>query len=93
LIRTANLARRTSLVLTMAGAVAFGAVALAPAASAATVTALDGTYTVIDGPSENGPDSFLLDGTGRKPIFFCDEDKPLQRQENCQADPNAGGRF
>jgi hypothetical protein len=71
--RTRTLARRSSLMVAMAGAVAFGAVALAPAASAADApSTVDGSYTTIDGPNENGPDAFLLDGTGRKPIFFCE---------------------
>jgi hypothetical protein len=91
--RTTNIARRTSLMVTMAGAVALGAVALAPAASAATVTAVDGTYTVIDGPSLNGPDAFLVTGNGRTPIFFCDASKPEQRQSNCQPDPDGGTRY
>jgi hypothetical protein len=98
MIRTANLARRTSLTIAMAGAVAFGAVALAPAASAAApapAASVDGSYTVVEKTNGNGPVAFLVDGTGKKsPIFFCDEDKPKKRHNNCQADPNSGeGRF
>ena len=68
--RTRTLARRSSLMVAMAGAVAFGAVALAPAASAA--TEVDGSYTVIDKTNGSGPEAFLTDGTGKSPIFFCE---------------------
>ena len=91
--RTANLARRASLTIAMAGAVAFGAVALAPAASAATDSAeVDGSFTIVEKTHGNGPVAFLVDEDGsRTPIFYCDEDKPNKRHNNCQADPNAGG--
>ena len=89
-----SFARRSSLMVTMAGAVAFGAVALAPAASAATdATGVDGSYTVVERTNGNGPDAFLVTENGRTPIFFCGDENPNQRQNNCQADPNAGGRF
>ncbi len=81
---------RTSFTIALTGALAFGAVALAPAASAADV---DGSYQIIERTNGNGPDAFLLDDTGRTPIFFCDEDKLNQRQNICQSDPEAGGRF
>jgi hypothetical protein len=84
---------RTSLTVAMAGAVAFGAVALAPAASAATDGAeVDGGYTVVEKTDGNGPVAFLVgeDG-GRTPIFFCDPENPNQRHDICQADPSAGG--
>jgi len=80
--------RRTARTIAMAGAVAFGAVALAPAASAASTAAVDGSYEVVDG-NGNGPAAFLLDGTGRAPVFFCDPDNLLQRHTVCQADPGA----
>ena len=93
MIRTANLARRTSMTVAMAGALAFGAGALAPAASAAApaAPAVDGSYTVVEKTNGNGPEAFLVTETGKKPIFFCDADKPGKRHNNCQADPNAGG--
>ena len=82
--------RRTSLTIAMAGAVAFGAVALAPAASDASTAAVDGSYEVVDGNGNgNGPAAFLLDGTGRAPVFFCDPENLLQRHTVCQADPGA----
>jgi hypothetical protein len=98
MIRPLNIARRTSLTVAMAGAVAFGAVALAPAASAAQTAdapALDGGYTVVEKTNGNGPVAFLVDENGKKsPIFFCDPEKPNKRKSICQADPNAGeGRF
>ncbi len=98
MIRTANIARRIPATLAMAGAVAFGAVALAPAASAATPAAagasVDGSYTVVDKSNGNGPEAFLITENGKKPIFFCDADKPGKRHNNCQTDPTAGqGRY
>ena len=94
MIRTLNLARRTSVTVAMAGAVAFGAVALAPAASAATAASVDGSYEVVDKANGNGPVAFLITESGKKPVFFCDDDKPQKRHNNCQADPNGGdGRF
>ena len=95
MIRTLNLARRTSVTVAMAGAVAFGAVALAPTASAATSADVDGGYEIVEKTNGNGPVAFLIDEYGnRKPIFFCDEDKPNKRHDNCQADPESGdGRF
>jgi hypothetical protein len=94
MIRTANLARRTSITVVMAGAVAFGAVALAPAASAATSADVDGSYEIVEKTNGKGPAAFLITENGRTPIFFCDEDKPNKRHNNCQADPEGGdGRF
>ena len=91
--RTRTLARRSSLTVALAGAAAFGAVALAPAASAATDGAeVDGGYTVVEKTNGNGPVAFLVGEDGRRtPIFFCDPEKPEQRHEICQLDPNAGG--
>ena len=96
MIRTTSIARRTSLTVAMAGAVAFGAVALAPAASAASAAdepgSVDGGYTVVEKTNGNGPVAFLVDENGNKsPVFYCDDEKPNQRHNNCQADPNAGG--
>ena len=93
MIRTLNLARRTSVTVAMAGAVAFGAVALAPAASAAAPASVDGSYEVVDKANGNGPAAFLITEDGKKPVFFCEDDKPKKRHNNCQADPEAGGRF
>ena len=92
---TTSTARRATLTFAMAGAVAFGAVALAPAASAAQAApSVDGGYTVVEKTNGNGPVAFLVTDNGKKPIFFCDADKPNQRKNNCQADPTAGeGRF
>jgi len=89
-------ARRTSVTAAMAGAVAFGALAFAPAASAAQPepSSVDGGYTIVEKTNGNGPVAFLVDENGHKnPIFFCDEDKPNQRRDICQPDPAAGGRF
>ncbi len=94
--RATSTARRAALTFAMTGAVAFGAVALAPAASAASapVPAVDGGYTIVEKTNGNGPEAFLVTDKGRKPIFFCDAEKPNQRKNNCQADPTAGeGRF
>ncbi len=97
MIRTANIARRIPATLAMAGAVAFGAVALAPAASAATPAAagasVDGSYTVVDKSNGNGPEAFLITDRGREPVFFCEKDKEKKRHNKCQADPEVDGRF
>ena len=92
---TTSTARRATLTFAMAGAVAFGTVALAPAASAAApAPAVDGGYTVVEKSNGNGPAAFLITDKGKKPIFFCDGEKPNQRKNNCQPDPFAGeGRF
>ena len=85
-------ARRLAVTLAAAGIAALGSVAIAPSASAA--PAVDGpAYIVEHDGNGNGPDAFLVTENGWTPIFFCDEDKPNQRHDNCQADPNAGGRF
>ena len=98
MIRTLNLARRTSVTVAMAGAVAFGAVALAPAASAATAAtadSVDGGYEIVEKVNGKGPVAFLIDANGnKKPIFFCEAGKPNKRHDNCQPDPESGdGRF
>ena len=64
-------ARRFALTLAVAGIAAMGSVAIAPAASAAPVEQ-DGPGSIIE--RENGPDQFLIQEHGRKPIFLCDED-------------------
>jgi hypothetical protein len=86
MIRT--IARRSSLTVAMAGAVAFGAVALAPAASAATAD-VDGGYSIVEKTNGNGPVAFLVSELGTTPIFYCDADKPKKRHNNCQDDPEA----
>ena len=91
MIRPAQLARRTSLTVAMAGAVAFGAVALAPAASAAQPAEVDGSYTTVEKTNGNGPVAFLITDNGKQPIFYCDADKPNKRHNNCQLNPTAGG--
>ena len=90
MFRTSSTIRRATLTVAMAGAATFGAVALAPAASAAQ-PAVDGPSYIIEGPNENGPVAFLVTDQGRKPIFYCDPAKPDKQQNNCQADPTSGG--
>ncbi len=93
MIRTSGTIRRATATLALAGAATFGAVALAPAASAAPAapsgqpgTDLSTAYTV-DGKGAGGPVAFLVTDRGRKPIFFCEADKPTKRQNICQVDP------
>ena len=87
-----SFARRISATVAMAGAVLFGAVVLAPVASAETDGVdVDGGYVVIE--TVHGPDAFLVTDRGRSPIFFCDADNPNQRHNLCQPDPASGGRF
>ena len=98
MIRTPGTIRRTTATLVLAGAVTFGAVALAPAASASESpsgqptgqqgTDLSTAY-LVDGNGGGGPVSFLVTERGRKPIFFCEADKPGKRQNICQPDPGA----
>jgi hypothetical protein len=81
---TSTIARRFALTLATAGIAAMGSVALAPAASAAPVN--DGPSYIIDGPGSgngNGPDSFIVTDHGRRPVFFCNLEKPNQRQNKC----------
>ena len=89
MFRTSSTIRRATLTVAMAGAATFGAVALAPAASAAQ-PAVDGSYYIIDGPNENGPEAFLVTDHGRTPVFFCDPAKPNKRHNVCQPDPTSG---
>ena len=98
--RTSSSIRRAAATIAMAGAATFGAVALAPAASAAqpvapvTPPAVDGSSYTVEHRSNGGPDSFLVTPHGRKAVFFCDAGKPNQRHGVCQADPeSAPDRF
>ena len=77
--------RRLGATCAIAGIAALGSVALAPAASAAQpVTVENGPNSVIDGTGADGPDAFIIMDHGRKPVFFCSEDKPNQRHNNCE---------
>ena len=89
--RSTSSLRRTATTVALAGAAVFGTVALAPAASAAQSAppAVDGASYTVPGKSNGGPSWFLVTDHGRKPIFFCEDDKPNKRQNNCQADPVA----
>jgi hypothetical protein len=85
-------ARRFALTFAAAGIAVLGSVAVAPSASAAPVQ--DGPSYVIDGPGNgNGPDAFIVDGNGREPVFFCDDDKPNKRHNNCVAVVVDGPRY
>ena len=86
--RSTSTIRRTAVTIALAGATAFGTVALAPAASAAQ-PAVDGSSYTVPGNGKGGPDYFLVTEKGRKPIFFCEDDQPNKRHNNCQADPGA----
>jgi hypothetical protein len=88
--RTTGIIRRATLTVAMAGAATFGAVALAPAASAAQPS-YDGPSYIVDGPSEKGPVAFLVTDQGRSPIFYCEADKPKKRHNVCQEDPTTVG--
>ena len=79
-------ARRFALTLAVAGIAAMGSVAMAPAASAAQ----DGPSSVVQ--QNSGPDAFIVMEHGKKPVFFCDDDKPNQRHNNC-VDMTAPTRF
>lgn len=70
---TTRSARRLALSLAVAGIAAFGSVAVAPAAFAA--SNVDGPATLLPGPG-NGPDQFIVTPTGRIPVFFCEDVKP-----------------
>ena len=95
--RTPSTLRRTAATIALAGAATFGAVALAPAASAAqpaTQPAVDGSSYTVEGNGNGGPEAFLVTPHGRKAVFFCDDDNPKQRHNVCQADPEtAPDRF
>jgi hypothetical protein len=86
-------ARRFALTLAVAGIAALGSVAVAPAASAATVQ--DGPSYVIEGPGNgNGPDAFMVNENGRhEPVFFCEADKPKKQHNNCVQVVVNGPRF
>jgi hypothetical protein len=77
--------RRIGATLAIAGIAALGSVALAPAASAE-APAQDGPISVIEGNGKGGPDKFIVLEDGRRiPVFYCDEDKPNKRHNNCEA--------
>lgn len=86
-------ARRFALTIAVAGVAVLSSVAIAPSASAAQVQ--DGPSYVIDGPGNgNGPDAFIVnDKGGREPVFFCDEDKPNKRHNNCVSVVVDGPRY
>jgi hypothetical protein len=72
-------ARRFALTLAVAGIAAMGSVAVAPAASAAP----GGPVTVVENGKGNGPDQFLVGEHGKRPVFFCDDEKPNKQHNNC----------
>ena len=89
-------ARRFALTLAVAGIAAMGSVALAPAASAAQ----DGPAFVVEKDKGNGPDQFLVYEHGKKPVFFCEDDKgkddkeaKLKKQHNICVDLTGPTRF
>ena len=85
-------ARRFALTFAAAGIAVLGSVAVAPSASAAPVQ--DGPSYVIDGPGNgNGPDAFIVDESGREPVFFCDDDEPNKRHNSCVAVVSNGPRY
>ena len=88
MIRTPSTLRRATATIALAGAATFGGVALAPAASAAQLS-YDGSSYVIDGRNGNGPAAFLVIDQGRKPIFYCPNEKSNRVHKVCQADPVA----
>ena len=86
-------ARKFALTLAVTGIATMGSIALAPAASAAAPVAQDGPNSIIEGVG-NGPDEFMLTEHGRKPVFFCDDEKSNQRHQNCiHLVPVGGSRF
>jgi hypothetical protein len=84
--------RRLGATFAIAGIAALGSVALAPAASAAQpVTVQDGPVSVIERTGDKGPDAFIILEHGRKPVFFCDEDKPKKQHNKCEPVVAEGG--
>ena len=84
--------RRLGATFAIAGIAALGSVALAPAASAEQpVTVQNGPNSVIEGTGVNGPDAFILQEHGRKPVFFCDDDNPNKQHNKCEPLVEAGG--
>jgi hypothetical protein len=82
---TLSSARRIGATLAIAGIAALSSVALAPAASAAPA-AVDGPISVIEGNGNGGPDKFIVLEDGQRiPVFYCDEDNPNKRHNNCEA--------
>jgi hypothetical protein len=86
--RSTSTLRRTAVTVALAGAAAFGAVALAPAASAAQ-PAVDGSSYTLPGIGGNGADGFLVTERGRQAVFYCKDEKNNKRHNICQADPGA----
>ena len=78
--RLTSTIRRAVLAVAMAGAATFGAVALAPAASAAE-PATGGPSATVDG---SGPDAFLVTEHGRQAVFYCTDEKSNRRHSICQ---------
>ena len=81
-------ARRLATVLAAAGIAAFASVAVAPAASAAPAesaapVAQDGPAKVVHRSGGNGPDAFIVLEHGKKPVFYCDVDKPKKHEKKC----------
>ena len=77
--------RKLAMVLAVAGAAGLGTVVTAPAALAAEGSVeQDGSAYVVDGPGHGrGPAYFIVTGDERIPVFFCDDDKPNKRHNNC----------
>ena len=88
MIRTPRTLRRATATIALAGAATFGAVALAPAASAAQPS-YDGPSYTVEGPNENGPVAFLVTEQGRKPIFYCPDERSNRLHTIYQPDPGA----
>jgi uncharacterized protein YraI len=89
---TLSSARRIGATLAIAGIAALGSVAIAPAASAAQAE-VDGPISVLEGNGNgNGPDKFIVLEDGQRiPVFYCDENKPNQRHNNCEAPVSTDG--
>ena len=86
--------RRITATFALAGFAALGSVALAPAASAAQPeTVQNGPAKVIERTGGNGPDAFIVLEHGRKPVFFCDAEKPNKQKNKCELVVEDGPRF
>ena len=86
--------RRIGATFAIAGFAALGSVAIAPAASAAQpATVQDGPASVVNRTGGNGPDAFIILEHGKKPVFFCDEDKPNKQKNKCELVVVGGDRF
>ena len=51
----------------------------------------DGPMSVVK--KNNGPDAFIVLEHGKKPVFFCDTDKPKKHRNKCQPVVVGGTRF